>query len=75
MGISSRARPARQKSRATSLMALPPILLQTEEKSLHHAARLELLRAASSVLYRQSSAVLCTTKQSLPNRHLKHLHR
>lgn len=29
--ISSRARPARQKSRATSLMVLPPILLWTEE--------------------------------------------
>lgn len=28
--ISSRARPARQKSRATSLMVLPPILLWTE---------------------------------------------
>lgn len=51
MGISSRARPARKKSRVTSLMALPPILLQTEEKSLHHAASLNCaeLPAASSI--------------------------
>lgn len=33
MEISSRARPARQKSRATSLMVLPPRLLWTRKRS------------------------------------------
>lgn len=48
MGISSRARPARQNSRATSLMVLPPRLLWTQGKSLKISPRAELLRAASS---------------------------
>lgn len=57
--ISSRARPARQKSRATSLMVLPPILLWTEgSHSLHHATTGKSLRGASSTPYRQASAIL-----------------
>lgn len=66
MEISSRARPARQKSRATSLMVLPPRLLQTKGKSLNCAPRDELVRVTSSLPYRQVSPV--ASNKDLPFR-------
>lgn len=65
MGISSRARPARRTSRATSLMALPPRLLWAQKRSHSVRRQGEPPRAASSLPYGRHTAVLLSAKDLL----------